>query len=137
MAISDIPLFGMLRERMGWLEARQSVLSQNVANADTPGYAARDVKELRFSRMVEGATSGRLHLATTREGHLAGSPSASSVRNFRDAVSPDSETSPTGNSVVLEEQMMKVSETQMDYQTATSLYAKGLGLIRLASTGRA
>ncbi len=50
---------------------------------------------------------------------------------------PDSETSSNGNSVVLEEQMMKVSENQMDYQTATTLYSKGLGLLRMAVTGRA
>ena len=38
----------MLRERMSWLNARQDVLSQNVANADTPGYTARDLKPLDF-----------------------------------------------------------------------------------------
>ena len=45
---------------------------------------------------------------------------------------PDFETSPTGNSVVLEDQMIKVAETQMDYQTVTGLYSKSLGLIKIA-----
>ena len=42
------------------------------------------------------------------------------------------EVTPDANSVVLEEQMMKVTENQMDYQTVASLYTKGLGLIRTA-----
>lgn len=137
MSVSDIPLFGMLRERMNWLQARQSVLARNVANADTPGYAAHDLKAPDFRKLVEGAASGRLQMAATREGHLRGSAGASAAsRAFRDVEAPDSETTPDGNSVVLEEQMMKVAETQMDYQAATGLYAKGLGLIRLAITGR-
>lgn len=137
MSISDIPLFGMLRERMGWLQARQGVIAQNVANADTPGYTARDLKELDFGRMVAGEGGGRLQLAATREGHIAGSATGgSSARAFKDVAAPDSETTATGNSVVLEEQMMKVSQTQMDYQTATGLYAKGLSMIRMAVTGR-
>ena len=45
---------------------------------------------------------------------------------------PDSETTPAGNSVVLEEQMIKVAETQTDYQMVTGLYSKSLGLLRTA-----
>lgn len=136
MSLSDIPLFGMLRERMHWLQARQSVLSENVANADTPGFGARDLKAPDFRDMLKGE-GGRLQMASTRSGHLAGSATSTArVGDFRAEDAPDSETSSNGNSVVLEEQMMKVSETQMDYQTATGLYSKGLSLIRIAVTGR-
>ena len=77
-------------------------------------------------------------MAATRSGHIAGSiTSAGATGDYRAADMPDSETSSNGNSVVLEEQMMKVSENQMDYQTATTLYSKGLGLLRMAVTGRA
>ena len=44
MHMADIPLLSMLKDRMSWLSARQSVLSQNVANADSPGYTAHDLK---------------------------------------------------------------------------------------------
>ena len=136
MAISDIPLFGMLRERMGWLNARQGVLAENVANANTPGYEARDLRDLDFGALV-GRAHGRLDLAVTRAGHIAAGPPGPQGGPYKRTGAPDSETSPSGNSVVLEEQMLKVAETQMDYQTATGLYAKGLGLIRMAITGRA
>jgi flagellar basal-body rod protein FlgB len=47
--------------------------------------------------------------------------------------SPDSETTLDGNSVVVEEQMMKIAETRMDFETMVGLYQKSLGLLRLAS----
>ncbi|WP_422027959.1 flagellar basal body rod protein FlgB [Pyruvatibacter mobilis] len=137
MALSDIPLFGMLRERMHWVQARQGVLSQNVANAHTPGYAAQDVREFNFRDALKSTTSGQLHMASTRAGHLSGSATSMATRgDVKTESAPDSETSANGNSVVLEEQMMKVAENQMDYQTATTLYTKGLGMLRMAVTGR-
>ena len=47
--------------------------------------------------------------------------------------SPDSETTLDGNAVVVEEQMMKIAETRMDFETMVGLYQKSLGLLRLAS----
>ncbi len=48
MNLPEVPLLSMLRERMSWLNQRQDLLSQNVANADTPNYVARDLKPLNF-----------------------------------------------------------------------------------------
>jgi flagellar basal-body rod protein FlgB len=42
------------------------------------------------------------------------------------------ETAPKGNAVTLEDEMLKVAANQMDYQAATALYARGLGLIKTA-----
>ena len=53
------PLLSMLRTRMTWLHQRQDVLSQNVANADTPGYVARDLKPLDFKDMLHAASRAR------------------------------------------------------------------------------
>ena len=50
MNLPDIPLLAMLRDRMAWLNQRQDVLTQNVANVDTPGFVARDLKPFDFSR---------------------------------------------------------------------------------------
>src|SRR5256885_7044342 len=71
MAISDLPIFSMLRTRMNWHQERQRLLAQNVANADTPGYRARDLAPLDFGRQVEQA-SGQLQLALTAPGHFTG-----------------------------------------------------------------
>ncbi len=122
MAVTDLPLFSMLKTRMRWLEERQKLLAENVANANTPNYRARDLKQLDFRSELEAslapASSG---LAVTQPGHIAGS---TGTRGF--------ETSPSQNSVVLEDEMMKVAQTQLDHQTAISLYQRGIGMIKTA-----
>ena len=133
MNLPDVPLLSMLKGSMAWLEARQSVLSQNVSNADTPNYVARDVKPLDFAEMLKQSADGdKFHhgLATTDSRHIAITPS--SPGGFDSADSPDIETAPNGNSVSLEEEMIKVSETQAQFQAATNLYSKALSMMRTA-----
>jgi flagellar basal-body rod protein FlgB len=52
MDIGQIPLFSLLSNRMSWLSARQSVLAENVSNADTPNYIARDLRALDFAGIL-------------------------------------------------------------------------------------
>jgi len=54
MDIGHIPLFAAFSKRMAWLTARQTVLAENVANANTPGYMAKDLKELDFKNRING-----------------------------------------------------------------------------------
>jgi flagellar basal-body rod protein FlgB len=132
MSMTDIPLFGLLRERMSWLNARQDVLSQNVANADSPGYAARDLKPMDFDEMVKRANGDTSSTAmmTTDPRHIALTQAQTS--NYAGADTPDTEASPDGNTVSLEEEMIKVSDTQAQYQAATNLYSKALSMMRTA-----
>src|ERR1700743_3579622 len=110
MAMTGIPLLGMLRERMSWLNARQDVLSQNVANADSPGYAARDLKPMAFDEMLKRANGGSdTSLTLTDPHHIPLSQGAEG--NFAGADTPDTEASPDGNTVSLEAEMIKVSDT--------------------------
>jgi flagellar basal-body rod protein FlgB len=75
---------------------------------------------------------GRTAMVATHAGHMAPArgPSAPGVTAVK---SPDSETTLDGNAVVVEEQMMKIAETRMDFETMVGLYQKSLGLLRLAS----
>ena len=129
MNLNDITVIKALNARMIWLTQRQKVLAHNVANADTPNYMARDVSEATFKEMMR-ENSDRIRLASTSDGHLAGNSrnGSSRARSQEDAV----ESSPTGNNVVLEEEMMKVSETAADYELMTNLYKKSVGLLKLA-----
>lgn len=129
MDLPDVPLLSMLRERMNWLHQRQDVLSENVANADTPGYVARDLKPLDFEQALGQATNGAT-LVTTNARHIAITPSNES--KFEDHETPDQESSPNGNSVALEAEMVKVSETQAQFQAAANLYAKAMSLMKTA-----
>ncbi len=130
MAIADLPLFQALRTKMRWHQARQGVLAENVANADTPGYRARDLKQLNFERTLR-TTSRAVAAARTHPAHLpAGVAARGSV--YGTQKTEQFEITPNGNGVTLEEQMMNVTANQMDYQAATTLYSRGLGLIRTA-----
>jgi len=129
MNLPDMPLFSMLRDRMTWLHQRQDLLSQNVANADTPGYVARDLKPLNFDDTMRDVTSGGT-LMTTNARHIALSSSTSSA--FEDQAAPDSESSPNGNAVSLEMEMIKVSDTQAQFQAASNLYAKAMTMMKTA-----
>jgi len=129
MNLPDIPLLSMLRERMTWLHQRQDLLSQNVANADTPGYVARDLKPLDFEQALSDANSGAT-MMTTNVRHIALSPSHAG--KFDDHETPDQESNPNGNAVSLEMEMIKVSDTQAQFQAAANLYAKTITLMKTA-----
>lgn len=132
MAIGDLPLVGALKSRMRWNQARQSVLAENVANADTPSFRARDLKAPVFQGpggLRRPAAPG-VAVATTAAGHIQGRPIAGS--GFRPDGTRPFETTPNGNAVNLEEEMMKAADNQIDYQMAASLYQRSLGVLKTA-----
>ena len=128
MSITDLPLFSMLRTRMQWHQERQRVLSENVANADTPSYRPRDLAPLRFDRTMASVTP--VSLDRTSSSHIT-SIGGDSDR-FDTSRHGGYEARPTGNAVNLEDEMIKVAANQMDFQAVTSLYSRGLALIRTA-----
>ena len=130
MDLRDLPLLSQLRERMSWLNQRQDVLSQNVANADTPRYVARDLKELDFAQMVNGEGSGT-KMMTTNARHISIS-SLHGGGKFEDHETPDQESNPNGNAVSLEVEMIKVADTQAQYAAAANLYAKAVTMMKTA-----
>lgn len=121
MGLQSAQLFGMLHERIDWLAQRQRVLSQNVSNADTPDYKARDLKPLDFRKTLQGRVE-KLALVRTNAEHLFEKDGADTygVRKSRVPY----EVSISGNSVVLEQQMAKVAANQADYQLATRIFTK-------------
>jgi flagellar basal-body rod protein FlgB len=129
MNLPDVPLFSMLRERMTWLNQRQDVLAQNVANADTPAYVARDLRALDFDKAMQSESSGG-RMITTNTRHIAIAPQQ--VSKFEDYETPDQESNPNGNAVSLEQEMIKVSETQAEFQAAANLYAKTMAMMKTA-----
>jgi len=132
MDITNIPLLTMLRERMTWLNRRQDILTQNVANADTPGFTARDLRPLDFAeelRNESGPTHNARQLVVTDPHHIALSRNAT---QFEDFEVHDAEANPNGNSVSLEQEMIKVSDTQAQFQAAANLYAKTITMMKTA-----
>jgi flagellar basal-body rod protein FlgB len=128
MAVTELPLIAMLKTRLHWHQTRQKLLAENVANADTPGFQPRELRAPSFTPAgtaaaravaVERTNAGHMTLAAARAGE-----EAMRARPF--------ETTPSGNAVNLEEEMMKVAQNQSDYQLAASLYQKSLQMLRTA-----
>jgi len=108
MSIGDSAIFGMMSEKMSWLSQRQRVLSQNIANADTPDYKARDIAKLSFTDQM-ARQNMKVNLTVTNPEHVS-LPDAND--KFQEgAASTTYETSISENGVVLEEQMMKLGAT--------------------------
>ena len=119
MNLDKIPIFAALTEKMKWLTARQSVLAQNIANSDTPNYRARDLKPLEFREMIEGPKEeDGVQINRTNMRHIF----VDEIASYETVINRDSsQTTPTGNAVLLEQEMMKVAETQIQYELTTSL----------------
>ncbi len=133
MDLARQPMFRMLQDRMGYLSERQKVLAQNIANADTPNYRPSDVKPVNFSEVYR-MQQQQVRPAMTQAGHL---PPSTPVAKF--AVEKDRrpfETAPDGNGVVLEDQMLRLAETQGDFGTTSTLYRKYLDMMRMAIATR-
>jgi flagellar basal-body rod protein FlgB len=131
MSISDLPVLSALRTKMQWHQERQRVLSENVANSDTPNFKPRDLVEPKFDKT--GATAGSmgaLAMMRTSSSHIA--PASGGADSFDQNRRAGFETRPAGNAVNLEDEMMKSSANQMDYAAVTSLYSKSLHLLKTA-----
>ena len=85
MTLDDIPLFSALRSKLGYLADRQRVIAENVANADTPGYTAQDMRpfSLQSAPMTAAGTLQAVAPAMTSPMHLAGHTPRARRRNRR------------------------------------------------------
>lgn len=135
---TNISVFNLMKARMQMLGERQKVIAQNVANVSTPGFVPSDIDKDAFAATLQrtqrnGAGGpARTAMVATQAGHMT-APHGPSMPGVTPVKSPDSETTLDGNAVVVEEQMMKIAETRMDFETMVGLYQKSLGLLRMAS----
>lgn len=104
---------------------RHRVIAENVANADTPGYRAREVEDFRAT--VKEAFTAR----ATRPGH-AGAEMPRAPRVFELDLPPE----PNGNTVSIEDQAVRGAEAQQQHAMALAVYAKAVDIFRLG-LGRA
>jgi flagellar basal-body rod protein FlgB len=129
MPLIDIPILSMLRTRMQWQQARQEVLAENVANADTPNYKARDLVQPDFSSQLSQVSS--VGLSVTDPNHIGGGAGGGDS-DFQTDAKARYEIRPRGNAVSHEDEMMKLGNNQMDYEAVTAMYTHSLGLIKIA-----
>ncbi len=129
MDIPGDPLLALTERRLGWLESRQRVLAQNIANADTPGYQPRDLRS--FAQLLS-PRGGGVTLARTQAGHIGPSGGANAAR----ADHAVTERTPDGNAVSLDQQAVRMAETDTAHALAINLYRRYAAMYRTA-LGRA
>ncbi|THD62256.1 flagellar basal body protein [Phenylobacterium sp.] len=136
MDLTDVPILSMLKGRMGYLTERQRVIAENVANADTPGYMARDLKPTSFQAHLQAQGSSSTPgvapagtLAVTQPGHMQPPGSKPGMKAVK---APDSEETLDGNGVVLEDQMVKLTDTRMEFDATVGVYQQANALLKLA-----
>lgn len=112
--MDPVYLFGLASQQRSWLSARQALVAQNVANANTPGFQALDLapftKTLEASGLQLASTNG-LHLSTTASGE------AQTVQKPAETW----ETTHSGNSVSLELEMIKAGDIHTAYSLNASI----------------
>lgn len=133
MFLKDISVFSALTRNMQFLSARQSVLAQNIANADTPGYRAKDVEKPSFRELVRGGARESDGFRT-HEAHFR--PMGGLTSGFKSEQVESSDKTPNENNVNLEEEILKVNDARQSYDLAASLYRKHVQMLKMAIGGR-
>ena len=106
--------------------ARMGVIARNIANADTPGYKAMDLPDFAETYALTGG-----ELRATRARHLGGRPKGFEPEARRN----DGAGAPNGNTVSLEQEMVKAASVRQDHEMALAIYRNTSDIIR-ASLGR-
>ncbi|MEM7212837.1 MAG: FlgB family protein [Pseudomonadota bacterium] len=123
--MEELPLFRMASAMARHATARHRVVAENVANADTPEFRARDIKP--FSEYVNEPFMAR----ATRPEHTGFQPLSSAAQRPEIVQDSDTSTSPNGNSVSLETEMIKAAEAQGQHAMASAIYRKAHEFLRL------
>jgi flagellar basal-body rod protein FlgB len=129
--MAGISLLSALTDKLRWTQQRQDLLAQNVANADTPNYRGQELQPITFGETLDNLTLDPGTAATPDDQtdiQLDGTDDSSGEPERQ----ANFEVTPEGNGVTLEDEMMKVTSNQMDYQAVSTLYTKSLGLLRTA-----
>jgi len=129
MDFSNIRLLSLMKLKMDFHAENQDVLSQNIANADTPGYKPKELKPLDFKHMAL-EEAHRLKIIATSPSHMSG---VKPVHDFRVQEQRKTyETTPVKNSIALEEQMAKVAYNKNEFMLMTNLYRKTAQMFKTA-----
>jgi flagellar basal-body rod protein FlgB len=124
----DLTLFAMAQKSMDWLSRRQEVLSENVANANTANYQAKDLAPLTFKNLL--AKDVAVRATATNPMHISPDVEPAKFETLKER-NPE-ESKANGNSVLIEEQMEKIGDVKGRYELAVNLFTKNLSMLKAA-----
>lgn len=127
MDARSLPILDGLAAAMAHHARRQQVIAENLANADTPGFKARDLAPLKFAAIVEGGIAAPKVTVSERARALGAGGGGGEL-----ILSVPTETKPGGNNVTIETELMNMADVQAGYTAAAMLYRKSMGILRAA-----
>ena len=120
--MSDVGLFDLAEQRLGWLDARQRLTSQNIANADTPSFQPRDMapfEKVLAKTSVQPVTTSPLHMVNL------------SVPLDSEETTP-SGRAPDGNAVNIEDELARVGDDETQQGLVDNLWKSYMGMFMTA-----
>ena len=120
--MEPIHLFDVASQQARYLSTSQAVIAANVSNASTPGYRARSVEP--FSQVMDKT---QLQLASTDPGHLSLDPIQAQAAAIKDET--PWEVTDSGNTVSLEQELIKAGDVNRSYSLNTSLVKAFHGML--------
>ncbi len=127
----DLTVLNMAWRKLGWLAKRQEILSQNIANVDTPGYVPEDLKPIDFKTVLNQTGAPSVEPVIDNPRQIA--PKLTDPNQV--IISQHYHTSPDGNGVSLDSQMADVGATKDAYSQVTALFQKQIAMLKTAITG--
>ena len=134
MDLKNLTVFNMANKNMQYLAARQQVIAENIANASTPGYLARDIQKPSFEEEMSSAAEAGLKLNLTNPKHLQGVPNKNRGSYLVYTPQPSEALTIDGNGVVLEQQMNEASKISSEYKRMITIFNKYRSLMQISST---
>ena len=125
----DLTLFAMAQKSIDYLSRREAVLSENVANANTPQYKSKDLTPLDFKDLMQ-APAEPVRATVTNPMHF--SPEVEPTRFESVTERHPEESKPDGNQVQIEDQMQKIGDTKSSYELAINLMMKHIAMLKTA-----
>jgi flagellar basal-body rod protein FlgB len=125
MSLFQTEIFAAAEKRLAWAGERQAVLARNIANISTPGFQASDSPD--FRQVLAGSTG--VQPIRTAANHLAGTIDPGMTNRPRQGTTPHTVDK---NSVRLEEQLMKVADTETINSTVTAIFKKYTSMFNIA-----
>ncbi len=129
MTVNFDKAFGVHDDALLLFERRNQLLSENIVNADTPGYKARDID---FDKVLQNAQSQSLQMQVTDKGHIN-----LSAQNFSADVQyrQVEQSAADGNTVDAQKEKAAFAENSMRYQTTMHILSRKISGIKNAFRG--
>ncbi|WP_321340801.1 flagellar basal body rod protein FlgB [Breoghania sp.] len=123
--MEPVYLFSLASQRNEWLSVRQAAISENIANANTPGFKAKDVTP--FTAVFEDVS---MPMVATHDGHMGGIGATAQSTEVKKEETW--QVSYSGNSVSVEQEMVKATEVA-EQHALTANILKSFHRMRLSA----